>query len=167
MAEPEEDPAEAPAPRSKLPLILGLTLAILGGAGGFYAAYSGWISGFQSNVAADASDHQKAPKEIGTMPDVAYVAIEPLVVSLGENGQDGHLRFRAQLEVVPAHEAEVVTLMPRVIDVLNSYLRALETRDLTDSTALVRLRAQMLRRIQIVTGGARVNDLLIMEFIVN
>ncbi len=57
--------------------------------------------------------------------------------------------------------------MPRVIDVLNSYLRALETSDLADSTALVRLRAQMLRRVQIVTGGDRVHDLLIMEFVLN
>ena len=57
--------------------------------------------------------------------------------------------------------------MPRVIDVLNSYLRALEIGDIADAAALVRLRAQMLRRIQIVTGAGRVNDLLIMEFVLN
>ena len=56
---------------------------------------------------------------------------------------------------------------PRVVDVLNSYLRALEPSDLEANSILVRLRAQMLRRIQIVTGAGRVNDLLIMEFVLN
>ncbi len=77
------------------------------------------------------------------------------------------MRFRAQLEVPSKYKADVETLLPRVVDVLNSYLRALETGDLTDPSALVRLRAQMLRRVQIVTGEGRVNDLLIMEFVVN
>ena len=57
--------------------------------------------------------------------------------------------------------------MPRVVDVLNSYLRALEIDDLRGNAALVRLRAQMLRRVQTVIGRDRVNDLLIMEFVMN
>ena len=53
-------------------------------------------------------------------------------------------------------------LMPRIQDVLNSYLRAVEVRQLEDPSALLRLRAQMLRRVQIVTGEGRVRDLLIL-----
>ena len=49
----------------------------------------------------------------------------------------------------------------------NSYLRALELRDLEDPSALTRLRAQMLRRVQVVAGPERVNDLLVMEFVLN
>ena len=58
-------------------------------------------------------------------------------------------------------------LMPRVLDVLNTYLRAVEVRDLEEPAALARLRAQMLRRIQVVTGEGRVRDLLIAEFVLN
>ncbi len=50
---------------------------------------------------------------------------------------------------------------------LNSYLRAVEVRQLEDPSALLRLRAQMLRRVQIVTGEGRVRDLLISEFVLN
>ena len=50
--------------------------------------------------------------------------------------------------------------MPRVLDVLNTYLRAVEVRDLEEPASLARLRAQMLRRIQVVTGEGRVRDLL-------
>ena len=60
-----------------------------------------------------------------------------------------------------------VRVEPRVMDVLNSYLRAVEVSDLEDPSALISLRAQMLRRIQLVTGEGRVRDLLIMEFVLS
>jgi flagellar FliL protein len=100
------------------------------------------------------------------MPDVTFVPVEPLIVSLSDRGS-GTLRFRAQLEVRSQYKTEVERLLPRVVDVLNSYLRAVAIEDIRNSAALVRLRAQMLRRVQIVTGGDRVSDLLIMEFILN
>ena len=39
--------------------------------------------------------------------------------------------------------------------------------ELEDPAALVRLRAQILRRLQIVTGEGRVRDLLVTEFVLN
>jgi flagellar FliL protein len=166
MPKKKEDTGDAPVKRSKMPIILGLVLALVGAGGGFYAVWSGII------LAGESHDGQ-APDEVddhtvtGSMPEVAYVPIEPLVISLGDGATGKHLRFRAHLEVVPAYRADVEHLMPRVIDVLNSYLRALELTDLTDKAALVRLRAHMLRRLQIVTGEGRINDLLIMEFVLN
>ena len=63
--------------------------------------------------------------------------------------------------------AEVSLLSPRVMDVLNSYLRVISITELSDPASLARLRAQMLRRIQIVTGEGRVRDLLVTQFVVN
>ncbi len=40
-------------------------------------------------------------------------------------------------------------------------------RDLENPAAIQRLRAQMLRRVQVVTGEGRVRDLLVTEFILN
>lgn len=165
MAGKEIDENAAPTKGSKLPMILGLVLALAGAGGGFYAVQSGLVLGGESS----AADHSKSGENlrVDAMPDVAYVAIEPLMISLGDGALGKHLRFRAQLEVVPKYRAEVEQLMPRVVDVLNSYLRALEVSDLTDKAALVKLRAQMLRRLQMVTGNGRINDLLIMEFVMN
>lgn len=97
--------------------------------------------------------------------DVAYVAVDPLVVSLQGSTTSRHLKFRAHLEVATDAKESVEKLLPRVVDVLNSYLRALEPADLENPAALTRLRAQMLRRVQVVTGTGLVNDLLIMEFV--
>ena len=97
--------------------------------------------------------------------DVAFVAMEPIAISLKPGSGAKLLRFTGQLEVAPESAAEVAGLMPRVVDVLNTYLRAVEVRDLEEPAALVRLRAQMLRRVQVVTGEGKVRDLLVTEFV--
>lgn len=175
MSDSEQSSAPPARKSVKMPLIIGLCLACAGGGGGFFAVQAGLIPGMQASAPHEAANDAKtaaadpaAPAgEIAAMPDVAYVPVEPLVISLGDGANGAHLRFRAQLEVASAREQEVAALMPRIVDVLNTYLRALETPDLADSAALTRLRAQMLRRVQIVTGGGRVRDLLIMEFVLN
>lgn len=168
MAEPQEDEVapeeEAPKKRSKLPLILGLVLALAGGGGGFFAVQSGLL--FGSGEAHVADEHAAEP-ELGELPDVTFLPVDPLIISLGPNAKKDHLRFRAQLEVATKYAADVQSIMPRVVDVLNSYLRAISLDDVQDPGALMKLRAQMLRRVQIVTGEGRVNDLLVMEFVLN
>lgn len=167
MVEEKEDGETAedtPKKKSKLPLLIGLVLALAGGGGGFYAASSGLLFG---DVPHDTAESNAEESHGEAMPDIAFVAVEPLVISLGQGTKQQHLRFRAQLEVPSRNKADVEILLPRVVDVLNSYLRALDLNDFTGASALVRLRAQMLRRIQIVTGTGRVNDLLIMEFVLN
>ena len=157
----EED---APRKASKLPLLVGLVLAVAGAGGGFFAVQSGIIGSGTLKEEADAK--ASATKEDKAL-SVAFVAIDPLVISLP--GADGrtHLRFTAQLEVPPDYVAEVEAIKPRVVDVLNGYLRAIDIAELEDPTTLMRLRAQMLRRVQVVTGPGRVRDLLIMEFVLS
>jgi flagellar FliL protein len=161
MSEPDTEAADVPKKKSKLPLIIGLLLGLIGAGAGFFAVSSGMI------LAADSQERALAEIQGETMPDVAFVAVDPLVISLRAPSQSRHLRFRAQLEVPAQFKLDVEKLLPRVVDVLNSYLRALDMGDLEDPSALMRLRAQMLRRVQIVAGQGRVNDLLIMEFVLN
>ena len=155
------EPADSPPKRSRLPLILGLVLAPLLGGGGFWAAYSGMIP-----LPGDAPATAEAPAPEAAVI-TAFVPVAPITVNLNAPGAARHLRFLAQLEVVPAHRAEVEALMPRIVDVLNTYLRAVDPPDLEEPAALTRISAQMLRRVQIVTGPGRVSDLLVMEFVFN
>ncbi len=175
VAEPEHEPAKS----GKKPLIIGVVLALAGGGGGFYAATSGLIpfgnhpmdeaqmgDDSHGEVATDESEggQDQMPMPIG---DIAYVEVDPITISLDGSQSARHLRFRAKLEVNADYEDDVMAIIPRVTDVMNSYLRALELHDLTGPSALTRLRAQMLRRVQVVTGNGRVRDLLIMEFVLN
>lgn len=163
MADEEEIVEDdEPKKKSKKPMLIGLILALVLGGGGFYAVQSGMIL-------APAEEHAEEMNEVeesGPMQNIAFVPIQPLTVNLGDKS-NRFLRFHAQLEVNKPAEPDVTLLLPRIVDVLNSYLRAVGTDVLEDPTALVRMRAHMLRRIQVVTGSNQVRDLLIMEFVLN
>jgi flagellar protein FliL len=169
MSDSAGKPAEgADAPvkkRSKLPLLIGVVLMLGLGGGGFYAVKTGILLGSGADHAAE----DMAAGEVEPLPDIAFVALDPLIVSLGAMGTSTarHLRLTAQLEVPKAHEAEVRLLIPRVLDVMNSYLRAVDVGLLEDPTALTRLRAQIMRRVQLVAGEGRVRDVLLTEFVIN
>ena len=150
-----------PTRGSKKPLLIGLVLALLGGSGGFFAVQSGVLNGARQTETVEQESY--APKSAA----VAFVALDPLIISLPRSDGRDHLRFSAQLEVAPEHAAEVEAIKPRIIDILNGYLRAVEIVQLEDPAALTRIRAHMLRRVQIVAGEGRIRDLLIMEFVLS
>ncbi len=151
--------ADAKPKRSLKPLLISAFLSLMLGGGGYYAASHGLIPGLVSK------DHAE---EAGPdLPPIAFVSIPPLIVALGDAGEQRHLRFVAQLEVTPARREAVETLLPRIADVMNGYLRAVDSKTLEDRSGLVRIRAQLLRRIQLVSGDGAVRDLLITEFVLN
>lgn len=175
MSDETDGSEEPPKKASKLPLIIGVVLALLGGGGGFFAVQTGML-GFggadhAKDEAGQGSDHSDDSHASDAphvdLKDVAFVEVPPLTVSLGPGGSAQHLRFRASLEVPSGASAEVTSVMPRVQDVLNGYLRALEPAELEAQGALIRLRAQMLRRVKLVVGEDRVKDLLVLEFVLN
>lgn len=163
MSDAVAEAPEAPVKSKKLPLILGLVLAIAGAGGGFYASSSGLLFGKGESEKA----HAPATEPAEPLPDIAFVEIEPITISLAGNTYVRHLRFRSQLEVNGAYREDVELLLPRIIDVLNSYLRALDVAEFDRPEALTKLRGQMLRRVQVVAGQGRVRDLLVMEFVLN
>lgn len=163
-AQTEDLEEDVPKKKSKLPLIIGVVLALIGGGGGFFAVQSGMILGSDTEMVEDETPEEEP---MADLPDVVFVPIDPLVVTLGPNSKYQYLRFGAQLEVGAEYQADVEGVLPRVSDVLNGYLRAVDIKDLEQPSSLVLLRAQMLRRIQTVVGRDRVNDLLVMEFVLN
>ncbi len=169
---------EGPRKRSRMPLLLGLLGAILFGGGGFAAAYSGLLplgggdsqadhgggtQGAEPGAHGATNDHAAEP----VLGDIAFVPVEPVIINVGRGGANRHLKFRSELEVQAGAQAQVGALMPRIVDVINGYLRAVEIDQLEEPAALIRLRAQLLRRIQLVAGESRVRDLLVMEFVLN
>ncbi|SPF81105.1 flagellar basal body-associated FliL family protein [Pseudoprimorskyibacter insulae] len=147
----------------RIPLLLGLLLLISGGTGSFmsmnYFSKSGGGSKEQvrEDIAIAATEVQS----------VAFVPMHPMTVSLGPNATAKHLRFTAQIEVPAEHKDYVESMLPRVVDTLNGYLQAVDESDITGPASLLRLRSQMLRRAKLILGNEKVNDLLVMEFILN
>ncbi|MEO8531816.1 MAG: flagellar basal body-associated FliL family protein [Deltaproteobacteria bacterium] len=163
MAEAETE--EKPKKKSKA-LLFGLILAVLLGAGGFFAAQKGLIPGLGASHAPEADTHAESEEPVPG-GDVEFVAVEPLTVTLTSSDRYKYLRFSSQIEV-PMGEVEAVTkLMPRIVDAMNSYLRAVNPDEFERDGALLKLRSQLLRRVQLVVGETHATNLLVMEFVLN
>lgn len=165
MTDATSDKAEGPEKSGKKGLALGVILALAGGVGGYFITASGLLPIGGAEMAKDMKKTDKAAIA-KALPDVAFVDLQPVIVSVN-TGDSRHLKFHAQLEVNAGYAADVEMLKPRIMDVLNSYLRAVDLSDLEDSLALMRIRGHLLRRIGIVTGEGRVRDILVMEFVLN
>jgi flagellar FliL protein len=57
-------------------------------------------------------------------------------------------------------------LMPRVVDQFQSYLRELRIDDLKGSAGVLRLKEELLRRINVAAAPYHVKDVLLKEMIV-
>ena len=175
MSEANDGTEDEPVRKGKSKLLLVAAVLALGaGGGGFYAVYSGMLAlpflgggeGGHETAAAgpggEAGGHAEAadPFEPG-----AYIHLEPLIVTMGPQSESKHLKITLAIEVEPGREAEVEAVKPRVIDILNGFLRAVDEREFELPRSMERLRAQMLRRIELVTPKGAVRDLLIQEFV--
>lgn len=147
----------APLKKGRGALLLGLAGAIVTGGGVFYAVYSGLILA--------PSDRSTRPAPVAT--DFAYIPIENITVTLAPGSGARFLRLSGQIEVAESSLADMERLHPRFLDLMNTYLRALEVSDLTEPAAIIRLRAQLLRRLQVIAGEGHVRDFLITEFVIN
>lgn len=162
MAETEDEEEQAPPKGGSKTMIIGVLLAAIFGGGSFYATYSGLL------LADDPEASEK--KEVianDAEGGMSYVEMEPILVSLGTGNQRSFLKFRAQLEVRDPYVDEVRESLPKIVDILVSYLRAVRPEDIEDPAALPVIRSHMFHRISLITGLDRVNDLLIMEYIIN
>ena len=139
----------------------GLALAALLGAGGFHATSSGLVTlvlpAFGTGGWKDPS-----PPPGGAS---SFVPLDTLTVTVGLGADTRLLRISATIETVPGAEEHLRNLMPRVLDVLASYLHSLRDEDLSRPAVMARLRAHLLRRVRIVVGEDAVRDLLITEFV--
>ena len=175
MAEEKQKHPENGAGKGGWKLLAASSVAALVLGGGAFVAVSSGALPLQSLI-AKALGREGAPEAApaaatglrdGAYQPGAYVHLDPFVVSLGPESGGEHLKVALVLEVMPGREAEVEAIRPRLLDVLNVFLRAVEGRDIALPTSMERLRAQMLRRVQLVSPENAVRDVLIQEFVIN
>ena len=156
------DGEEAPA-RSRKPLLIGLILFILLGAGGFYATFSGMLS--LASVLGGNGDAEHVEAEPVEGPVFAFAPIGEIVIPLGPKANSEFLILEAEIEIAPEDKEAVEAQMPRIRDLFNTYLRAVEARDLEAQDATLRLRAHLLRRLTVLLEPLEPRDLLFTTFI--
>lgn len=160
-------------------LLIGLVAAVLLGGGSFAAVFLGLIplggepapaegeAAAEAHAEADPHAGEEGAAKEAHGAQVAYVPLQSMVISLGPLAKSRHLKLTLQIEVKPEAHERVAAMTPRITDVLQTFLRAVDERDFELPRAMNRLRAQMLRRLQLVTPEGSVRDLLVQEFILD
>jgi flagellar FliL protein len=136
--------------------------------GAVAAVFVGLALSFGSvDEAARFVDSLVSPEEETTAQGApVYIQLQPITVTLQQNNGAQLARARMALKV-PAAEAEAVEeARPEIVDQINRFLPTIDEEDLSASAGLYRLRAEILRRVRLVDGGERVQDVLITEFLI-
>ncbi len=146
-------------------LSLGLASALTLAGAGAAAAYFSPPPAVRCVLDESAKGTGVKVRSKAAIPPAAFVALDPLVVTLGPKAQSRYLKISISIETTAAQSSEVAKFTPRFRDALNSYLRAVEESDLAEPASMTRLRAQLLRRIELVAPPDSVRDILITDFV--
>lgn len=166
--EEEETLAEPPRKRlggKKLVVFVVLPVFLLllagGGAGAYFLGYFGG----NDAVAVEGEGSEAAE----TAPeDVVFFDLPEILVNLNTGrSQSTYLKISIALEldnsdILPRIES----LLPRVIDNFQVYLRELRREDLSGSAGIFRLKEELLLRVNAALHPAQIRDVLFKEILV-
>jgi flagellar protein FliL len=141
---------------------IGALILLLGGGG---AAY--WFFFSTPDQPTELAAGAPAPLP-PTPPNVTFYDVPDIIVNIqGADSNPAYLKLSVSLELDSAEEeAGIKALMPRVVDQFQGYLRELRMDDLKGSAGIVRLKEELLRRINLSAAPYRVRDVLLKQMIV-
>jgi flagellar FliL protein len=170
----ENKDGEAPADAPKQGLVkklLGNKLILFGGIGALLLLLGGgaahWF--FFAGASKPAELAANAPEALPpTPPNITYADMPDIIVNIqGADAAPAYLKLSVSLELdSPEEKAGITALMPRVVDQFQGYLRELRIDDLKGSAGIVRLKEELLRRINASAAPYRVHDVLLKQMIV-
>ena len=141
---------------------IGAIVLLLAGGGGAY-----WF--FFMGPDKPATLAEGAPEPLPpTPPNVTFYDVPDIIVNIqGADATPAYLKLSVSLELdSQEEEAGLKALMPRVVDQFQGYLRELRMDDLKGSAGIVRLKEELLRRINASAAPYRVRDVLLKQMIV-
>jgi flagellar protein FliL len=168
QTEDEETEAEAEgAPQEKKPSFLtrwmSTKLIVIAAAGMVALGAVGGGSYYFVGGRSDAAPAAKiTPPVFFEMPDILVN-----LSSSGSSDRTQYLKVKVVLELPnEAMKAQIEPLMPRVMDMFQTYLRELRAGDLDGSAGLYRLKEELTRRVNAAIAPDRINAVLFKEIVV-
>jgi flagellar FliL protein len=163
--QPDQERAGAAPPSNRKKLIIFIAAPLLAliliGAGLYF---TGMLNRFIGATKTEAHEEKekKAPKE------VVFFDLPDLLVNLNGSGKKANfLKMSISLELESATDLpKMQTVLPRIVDNFQVYLRELRVEDLKGSGGMYRLREELLLRVNAAVAPARINDVLFKEMLV-
>ncbi len=157
----------------KLLIIVGLVVFLVIGAGAavFFTGLLDPLLGdgetAEHSDGGEASGGEDGEDAEGGGPAVFHDVPE-MIVTLNTGGRKQvFLKIRLSLELQSTGDvAKIQSLMPRIVDNFQVYLRELRMDDLKGSAGMYRLREELLTRVRAAAHPAKVNGVLFKEMLV-
>lgn len=141
---------------------LGIIFAILG----ILIACGGGVAvGYLGLIPTDLFNKENKQEKLPDIKNTVFIKLPPIIIPLGENAKAKHLKAVFSVETDKNYSERIDKLQPRLMDMLNTYLRAVEEKELTNPERFQNLQAQMLRRARLVAGESAIKNILVQEFI--
>lgn len=143
-------------------IILPILLLVMGAAGAYFSGLADSLLGGSEDVPAMA---EQAAEASGPS---AFFDLPEMLVNLNPTGRKAsYLKISLSLEVATADDvAHLQSVLPRIIDNFQVYLRELRIEDLRGSAGLQRLREELLLRVNAAAEPVAVKDVLFREMLV-
>jgi flagellar FliL protein len=162
--------------KKKLIIIAVLGVIILLGGAGTAAYFMGFIGGGDKmnceNVKEgdehyDACAEELAKAAAGDAPGV-FIAIPDMIVNLNSPAkQPRFLKIALQVELEKAEDqAKFETVLPRVVDQFQTYLRELRVDDLRGSSGMYRMKIELINRVRAAAPSLKIRDVLFQEILI-
>ena len=117
-----------------------------------------------------SEEHAQAREEAVplTPPKVAFSDMQDILVNIqSSDGTPAYLKLGVSLELEDEEQkAALEPLMPRITDQFQAYLRELRLDDLKGSAGVLRLKEELLRRVNVAAAPYKVRDVLLKEMII-
>jgi len=192
--EGEEGAAEGEAPAKKKPPIIliaaaaGLLVVGGGGAAAFFLMKPKPAAEGEAGHGEEKKEKKKEKKKeeggegaktaeggagapvIKEGPDgVVFYTLPDIVVNMqSADGKSTFLKLKLTFELPDEETADALTPnLPRLTDMFQTFLRELRPEDLAGSQGSYQLRAELLRRVNLVAAPSKVNAVLIEEMLIN
>lgn len=111
---------------------------------------------------------EQAKIEAQKQDDLIFTDVDDIVVNLDTRGKGiSFLKLKVALQVKGKTNSDnVIRLMPKIRDVMQTYLRELRPSDLSGSYGLYKLREELLLRINAIVYPTQVDDLLFKDVLI-
>lgn len=161
-----EGVADAAAPKKKflsgkkLILIVAPVVLLLGGGAGVY--FSGILEDDEKKTEEQMKEEEGPKKAV-------FHQVPDLLVNLNTGGSTrrNFLKISISLELEKQEDvAWIESVMPRIVDNFQIYLRELRVEDLKGSAGLARLREELLLRVNAAAQPVKVSDVLFRQMLI-
>ena len=160
-----EAPAEAPpkkAGKRKLIIMIAAPVVLLLTGGGL------WFSGILPHLLGMDKPGEHGGKEAAKPVPPTYVELPDMVANLNSNAhKPSYVKLTAKVEVAKPEDAEKVkAALPRLQDMMQTYLREMRPEELRGSAGTYRLREELLVRANAAVAPARISDVLFTQMLI-